>query len=258
MRTVLSLLLAGLAAGCAATPPAGGPPPADLVGPTWRLVAIGGDAVPADAGVTLTFGTDGGVSGSSGCNRFSGTADLGPGSALGFSPLASTRRACAPPAMEREQAFLTALQAADRAVVTDGELRLSGARPLRFIASEAGASEAGASETATLTGTVAYRQRIALAPNAVVTVRLLDVSLADAPSVTLAEQTIRPEGRQVPIPFALDYDAARVEARRRYVVRAEIRDADGALLWTTDTATPVLTQGAPMDGVEVRVVQVGE
>lgn len=34
----------------------------------------------------------------------------------------------------------------------------------------------------TITGTVAYRERIALPPNAVVTVTLEDVSLADAPS----------------------------------------------------------------------------
>ena len=109
-----------------------------------------------------------------------------------------------------------------------------------------------------LTGTVTYLQRIALPPDAVVTVRLLDVGLADAPSVTLAEQTIRPEGRNVPIPYALSYDPDRVDARHRYVVRAEIRDGEGALLWTTDTAFPVLTNGAPTDGVEVRVVQVGE
>ena len=109
-----------------------------------------------------------------------------------------------------------------------------------------------------LTGTVTYLQRIALPSDAVVTVRLLDVSLADAPSVTLAEQTIRPGGRNVPIPYALSYDPSRVDARHRYVVRAEIRDGAGSLLWTTDTAIPVLTNGAPADEVEIRVVQVGE
>ena len=80
-----------------------------------------------------------------------------------------------------------------------------------------------------LTGTVTYLQRIALPPDAVVTVRLLDVGLADAPSVTLAEQTIRPEGRNVPIPYALSYAPDRVDARHRYVVRAEIRDEVAAL-----------------------------
>ncbi|WP_420456669.1 YbaY family lipoprotein [Rubrivirga sp.] len=110
----------------------------------------------------------------------------------------------------------------------------------------------------TLTGTVTYLQRIALPPDAVVTVRLLDVSLADAPSATLAEQKIPTEGRNVPIAYALSYDPDRIEPRRRYAVRAEVRDGAGALRWTTDTTIPVLTQGAPSDDVEIRVVQVGE
>ncbi len=109
---------------------------------------------------------------------------------------------------------------------------------------------------ATLSGTVTYRERIALPPDAVVTVRLLDVSLADAPSVTLAEQTIPAEGRSVPFPYALRYDPDRVDPRHRYVVRAEIRDGSGALRWTTDTALPVLTNGGPSDDVEIRAVQV--
>lgn len=127
---------------------------------------------------------------------------------------------------------------------------------LTLLLSAVGCSSARPSDPAALTGTVTYRERIALPPDAVVTVRLLDVSLADAPSVTLAEQAIRAEGRNVPIPYTLAYDPGRVDARHRYVVRAEIRDGAGALRWTTDTAIPVLTDGAPSDGVEVRVVQV--
>lgn len=107
--------------------------------------------------------------------------------------------------------------------------------------------------SAVVTGTVSYRERIALAPDAVVHVRLDNVSHADRPAVTLAAQTIRPDGRQVPLPFALAYDPAAIDARARYVVRAEIRDADGTLLWTTDTAYPVITQGAPTEDVEVIV-----
>jgi len=109
---------------------------------------------------------------------------------------------------------------------------------------------------ATVTGTVTYLQRIALPPGAVLTVRLLDVSRADAPSVTLAEQTIPLAGRQVPVPFALAYDAAAVDARHTYAVRAEIRQGDG-LLWTTDMVVPALTQGAPTSGIEVRLVMAG-
>ena len=96
-----------------------------------------------------------------------------------------------------------------------------------------------------------------LPEGAVVTVRVEDVSLADAPSAVLAEQIIRPV-REFPIVFSLSYAPARVDVRRRYAVRATVRDAAGALLWTTTTTTPVFTQGAPIDGVEVPVERVAD
>ena len=59
----------------------------------------------------------------------------------------------------------------------------------------------------TLTGTVTYRERIALPPGAVVEVSLLDVSLADAPSRTIARTRITAR-RQVPIPYRLRFNDA--------------------------------------------------
>ena len=59
-----------------------------------------------------------------------------------------------------------------------------------------------------VTGSVTYRERIALPPTAVVTVRLVDVSRADAPSVLIAEQVIR-----CAIGFG-DLVPARLEAER--------------------------------------------
>ena len=44
--------------------------------------------------------------------------------------------------------------------------------------------------TSKVTGSVTYRERIALPPSAVVTVKLLDVSRADAPAELIAEQVI--------------------------------------------------------------------
>ena len=151
--------------------------------------------------------------------------------------------------------MLDALADVARAEVEDGRLALWGDRD-RLLVFTASAADGAASRTATLTGTVTYLPRIALPPDAVVTVGLLDVSRADAPSATLAQQTI-PAGGGVPIAFALDYDAGEIEPRRRYAVLAEIRSASRDLLWTTDTVHPVLTNGAPSTGVEVRVVQAG-
>jgi putative lipoprotein len=118
-------------------------------------------------------------------------------------------------------------------------------------------SETSRVDRSTLTGTVVYRERIALPVNATIDVRLLDVSLQDVPSKVLAQQTIEAAGRSVPIPFELDYDPSQVREGLSYAVRAEIRSADGKLLWTTDTVHPVLTRGAPGDGIEIRVVRVG-
>ncbi len=107
-----------------------------------------------------------------------------------------------------------------------------------------------------LTGTVLYRERMALPPDATIEVRLEDVSRADAPAVVLAEAVIATDGRQVPIPFELRYAADRIEPRNRYGVRAAIRTADGALLFSTTTHHAVLEGGQPTENVEVLVQRV--
>jgi putative lipoprotein len=106
---------------------------------------------------------------------------------------------------------------------------------------------------AMVTGSVTYRERMALPPGATVTVRLQDVSRADAPAEVLAEQVIVPT-TQVPIPFALRYDPARIDARHRYSVSARI-EVDGKLWFMSDTHNGVLTDGGPTE-VEVVVRRV--
>jgi putative lipoprotein len=98
-------------------------------------------------------------------------------------------------------------------------------------------------EPGAVTGTVTYRERIALTPEALVEVQLLDVSVADASAKLIAEQTIRPQ-HQVPIPFELIYDPAEIDERFTYVVRATIRER-GRLMFTTDRSYRVLTRGSP-------------
>lgn len=102
-----------------------------------------------------------------------------------------------------------------------------------------------------VSGTVTYRQRIALPPNAVVEVRLQEVSRLDAPAVTIAEQIIETEGRQVPFAFTLNYDPSEIDPRFTYVVQARIT-VDNELQWINTTAYRVITQGAP-ESVEVVV-----
>ena len=106
-------------------------------------------------------------------------------------------------------------------------------------------------EQATLEGTVWYRQRSALPEDAVVEVRLLDVSLADAPATVLARTQIVPT-TQVPIAFTLHYDAAQIQPAHSYALQAKILHGD-ALLFISTERYEVLTRNAPSSGVQVRV-----
>ncbi len=119
----------------------------------------------------------------------------------------------------------------------------------------AGSSPQAGSEMATVTGTVAYLERRAMPPEAVVTVRLQDVSRADAPAILVGEQRITMAGRQVPIPYEINYDPASIDPRMTYTVSARIEIGD-RLLMISDTAYRVITRDAPTRDVEIRVITV--
>jgi len=113
--------------------------------------------------------------------------------------------------------------------------------------------EAPAVRTAFLTGTVTYRQRLALTPEAEVQIELRDVSIQDVTSTPIAKQVISTPG-QVPIPFSLEYDPARMVPGHAYAISARITDR-GQLQFVTDTRVPVLT-GATPGPIEILVVPV--
>ncbi len=112
-------------------------------------------------------------------------------------------------------------------------------------------------DNGSVTGTVSYLQRIALPPSAVIQVRLQDISLADAPAKIIAEQTINLGQRQVPVPFTLNFDPGKIDAKHSYSVSAKIT-VDGKVWFTSDQAYPVLTGGKPshVDMVLKQVVSV--
>ncbi|WP_050602916.1 YbaY family lipoprotein [Ruegeria sp. 6PALISEP08] len=93
----------------------------------------------------------------------------------------------------------------------------------------------------TVAGNATYRERIAVPPDATLFVELQDISLADAPAVTLAAQRYALTG--VPAQFELTYDDALIKDGYRYAVRASVMQGQ-KLLFTTDTNYPVLTNGA--------------
>lgn len=71
----------------------------------WRAQEIGRRPVLPDAPITLMFGSDGKVTGRSGCNQFSGNYQLTGTTLKVFPQLIGTRMACATQIMEQEQRF---------------------------------------------------------------------------------------------------------------------------------------------------------
>lgn len=107
--------------------------------------------------------------------------------------------------------------------------------------------------SASVTGTVIYRERIMLAPDSVLTVRLQDVSRQDVPAVVIGEQIYATEGKQVPLPFEVLYNPANIDERFTYSISARIEDGDGILRFISDTSNPVITRDSPTEDVEVWV-----
>ncbi|WP_136248302.1 YbaY family lipoprotein [Halomonas borealis] len=97
--------------------------------------------------------------------------------------------------------------------------------------------------------------------DAEVTVSLLDVARADAPATTISETTVD-VASSGPVEFSIDYPTDQVDPGHAHAVRAEVRDDQGDLQWTspqrhqvdvgpdaeqgpiTVTLEPVASQGA--------------
>lgn len=92
-------------------------------------------------------------------------------------------------------------------------------------------------------GTVNIRERIALPPDAVVTVTLSDASLADAPSRVIAQKAVRTEGKQAPFTFTLPFNPSDIQPNARIIVSAAITH-NGQLMFITDTIQEVINRGA--------------
>jgi putative lipoprotein len=97
-------------------------------------------------------------------------------------------------------------------------------------------------QSASITGTASYRERMALPPGAVLEVALIDISKADAPAETLSLVSLVAQ-TQIPIGFTLPYDPARIDPTHSYAVSAKLL-VDAKPMWRTDTIYPVLTRGA--------------
>jgi putative lipoprotein len=103
-------------------------------------------------------------------------------------------------------------------------------------------------EQASLSGTVTYRERIALPPGALVNVQLQDQSLQDVKATVLAETTVEAKSGP-PYAFSLDYFPPQIVPRRTYGLSVRITVGD-QLWFINDTHIPAF----PEDGSEHDIV----
>jgi uncharacterized lipoprotein YbaY/heat shock protein HslJ len=217
----------------------GAPGVAALQANSWQLVSYGPVAAPQPAATsergpaTLSFEAER-VSGFSGCNGFGGVYQA-DASTITFGNLVSTLIACDEPISSQEQAIFSALQGARPYQLNGNELRISYDEGLAALVYRA---------QGIVTGTVTYLERIALPPEAIIKVQLLDVSRADAPAIVLDTVTIEAGGRQVPFAFTLTYDPAQIDPRFTYAVQARIT-VNGELRFISMERFAVITQGNP-------------
>lgn len=110
-----------------------------------------------------------------------------------------------------------------------------------------------------VTGSVNIRQRIALPPDAVLTVTLSDASLVDAPSKVIAQRAVRTEGQQAPFSFTLPYNPSDIQPNARIILSAAVT-VNGRLMFITDTIQEVVNRNGtradlllvPVQGVPIQ------
>jgi heat shock protein HslJ len=99
-----------------------------LSGTSWTATGVNNgkgavESVAAGTTITATFGADGQLSGSAGCNQYTATFTSADGTIV-IGPIAGTRMACDPAVSDQETAYLAALDAAATYKVQGSTLEL--------------------------------------------------------------------------------------------------------------------------------------
>ena len=107
-----------------------------------------------------------------------------------------------------------------------------------------------------VTGQVVAQEPATLPEKAQLEVKVMDVSLADAPATQVGGQIIF-DVTQFPINFEATYDAQSIDPRNSYALDVTIRDAQDNLLYRNTQAYLVITRDNPTYNVEVMVESIG-
>ena len=127
-KIIVSLgICAGMMILAACASPASQTGGGDLTGKVWALTELKGMPPVAGAGISAQFNSDGNVSGSAGCNRYSGTYTVSGNSITISSSMATTMMMCDESVMEQESAYLKALAEAKTYAVKGDQLTLTDA-----------------------------------------------------------------------------------------------------------------------------------
>jgi putative lipoprotein len=191
---------------------------------------------------TLYFRANGSYEVMADCNRASGSY-ITDGSKVRLEAGAATLADCGPDSLSDE--FIQNLGAAAIHFFKDGKLFID-------LSADGGIMQFGP----IISGRVTSSESVTLPDEAVVKLRVEDTDPADASAATIGEQIIEAEGRQLPIDYVVVYDTPRIENNHSYSAAVRIEDANGNLLYTSDTNTPVITRGHPVFDVEIPVVPV--
>jgi len=120
-----------VAAGCASREGASSganetPPLAKLAGVTWTLVSLNGQPVPQGMRIPTAMFDGARLAGLGGCNRYSGQIQEQAPGTIAIGPLASTKMACPPPAMDVEGRYFAILDKVTQYRLAGSRLVLSG------------------------------------------------------------------------------------------------------------------------------------
>lgn len=204
-----------------------------LAGTSWRVTRIDGrDAIDGFT-ATMEFDDHGNVHGNATINRYAATYSH-EGDGISFGPALGTRMAGPESAMRQEHRFFESLAAAASIRWAEPSLHIESADGTVIELERTDDGEPfAATPSLVLRGSALYRERIALPPDAVLRVALVDTALADAPSVELAGVAVEAPG-QVPIEFELLVPTSSMRGPQRLALQARI-EIDGQLEWITDT-----------------------
>jgi putative lipoprotein len=206
----------------------------------WLLADLNGNPPIEGTTITLQFEEDE-AGGSAGCNNYF-TSNERTADTIFFGDVGSTRKACPTPAgvMDQENEYLAALGEAATYIIENEQFKINDDAGDQILVFDAA-----------VIGVITGSEGDAIPEDAVISVKLNDVSLADAPAVIIGEQIITGV-TEFPAPFAVTYDPQVIEDNHTYAISVRIEDLSGNLLFINTSAYIVITRDSPSQ-VEVMV-----